>query len=137
MAFAHVGEAGDVGEGALEAEAEAGMRHRAVAAQIAVPGVVLAADPALGHIAVQYFEPLLALLPSMISPIPGASTSIAATVRLPSVFDASSSPIPAFGVLRQQSIHDFRSVTEARCLQSGESVREVDHPTPRTQVQYS
>jgi hypothetical protein len=31
----HVGEAGDVGEGALEAEAEAGVRHRAVAPQIA------------------------------------------------------------------------------------------------------
>ena len=31
---AHVGEAGDVGEGALEAEAEAGVRYRAVAAQI-------------------------------------------------------------------------------------------------------
>src|SRR6266436_2349593 len=58
---AHVGEAGDVGEGALEAEAEAGVRHRAVAAQIAVPGVMLPVDGALGHIAVQYFEPLLAL----------------------------------------------------------------------------
>src|SRR5882762_2246163 len=45
---AHVGEAGDVGEGALEAEAEAGVRHRAVAAQIAVPGVVLPVDVALG-----------------------------------------------------------------------------------------
>jgi hypothetical protein len=37
------------------------MRHRAVAARIAVPGVVLAVDAALGHAAVQYFEPLLAL----------------------------------------------------------------------------
>src|SRR5438552_9685038 len=58
---AHVGEAGDVGEGALEAEAEAGVGDRAVAAQVAVPGVVLAVDAALGHAAVQYFEPLLAL----------------------------------------------------------------------------
>src|SRR5271165_4816963 len=58
---AHVGEAGDVGEGALEAEAEAGMRHRAVAAQVAVPGVVVAVDAALGHAAVQYLQPLLAL----------------------------------------------------------------------------
>jgi hypothetical protein len=40
-------------------------------------------------------------------------------------------------VLRQQSIHDFRPVTEARCLQSGESVREVNHPTPRAQVQHT
>src|SRR5207237_2107522 len=58
---AHVGEAGDVGEGALEAEAKASVRHRAVAAQIAVPGVVLLVDAALGHIAVQYLGPLLAL----------------------------------------------------------------------------
>src|SRR5580692_2968923 len=46
---ADVGEAGDVGEGALEAEAEAGVRHRAVAAQVAVPRVVLAVYAALGH----------------------------------------------------------------------------------------
>src|SRR5215469_888940 len=31
---AHVGETGDVGEGALKAEAKAGMRHRAVAPEI-------------------------------------------------------------------------------------------------------
>jgi hypothetical protein len=31
----------DEGEGALEAEAEAGVRHRAIAAQIALPGVML------------------------------------------------------------------------------------------------
>jgi hypothetical protein len=42
---------------------------------------VLAADAALGHAAVQYFEPFLALAAA----IPGASTSIAATVR-PSSF---------------------------------------------------
>ena len=61
---ADVGEAGDVGEGATgrsRGEAEAGVRHRAVAAQIAVPGVVLPVDGALGHAAVQYVEPLLAL----------------------------------------------------------------------------
>src|SRR6266481_965633 len=46
---AHISEAGDVGEGALEAEAEAGMRHRAIAAQIAVPGVALFVDVALRH----------------------------------------------------------------------------------------
>jgi hypothetical protein len=44
---------------------------------------VVAVDTALGHIAVQYLEPLLAL-PPVISPIPGAST-IAATVQ-PSSF---------------------------------------------------
>src|SRR5271163_4599800 len=54
---ADVGEAGDVGEGALEAEAEAGVRYCAVAAQIAVPGVVVAVDAAL----VQHLETLLAL----------------------------------------------------------------------------
>src|SRR5215831_6080129 len=54
---AHVGEAGDVGQRALEAEAEAGMRHRAVAAQIPVPAVVLLVDAALGHARVQYVEP--------------------------------------------------------------------------------
>src|SRR5438270_1933694 len=58
---AHVGEAGDVDEGALEAEAEAGVRHRAIAAQVAVPGVALAVDAALGHAAVQHLEPFLAL----------------------------------------------------------------------------
>jgi hypothetical protein len=60
MASAHVGQAGDAGEGALEAEAEAGIRHRAVAVEVAVPGVVLAVDAALGHAPVQYLEPLLA-----------------------------------------------------------------------------
>jgi len=44
-----------------EAEAEAGVRHRAIAAQIAVPGVVLLVDAALQHVAVQHLEPLLAL----------------------------------------------------------------------------
>src|SRR5437763_7182335 len=61
---ADVGEAGDVGEGApgeSRGEAEAGVRHRAVAAQVAVPGVMLLVDAALGHAAVQYFQPLLAL----------------------------------------------------------------------------
>src|SRR6266852_3645061 len=58
---AHVGEAGDVGEGALEAEAEAGVRYCAIAAQIAVPGVVLPVDVALRHARIQHLEPLLAL----------------------------------------------------------------------------
>src|SRR5436305_830678 len=58
---AHIGEAGDVGDGALEAQPEAGVRHRAVAAQIAVPAVVLLVDAALRHARVQHLEPLLAL----------------------------------------------------------------------------
>jgi hypothetical protein len=58
---ADVGEAGDAGEGALEAEAEAGVRDRVVTAQIAVPGVVLLVDAALSHGMVQYLEPFLAL----------------------------------------------------------------------------
>src|SRR5580700_1899761 len=58
---AHVGEAGRIGEGALEAEAEAGVRHRAVAPQVAVPGVMLLIDAALGHARVEHREALLAL----------------------------------------------------------------------------
>jgi hypothetical protein len=50
-----------------------------------VGGVVLLVDAALGHAAVQYLEPLLALAAAMISPIPDANRSIAATVR-PSSF---------------------------------------------------
>jgi hypothetical protein len=79
------GEAGHVGQGALKAEAEAGMQHRAVAVQIAVPAVMLGVDAALGHAAVQDVEPLL---PPIISSIPIANTSIAATVRLSSMFGA-------------------------------------------------
>src|SRR5258708_11105722 len=56
---AHVGEAGDVGERALEPEAEAGVGHGAVAAEIAVPGVVLLVDAALRHAGVEHIEPLL------------------------------------------------------------------------------
>jgi len=37
MASRMFGEAGDVGEGALEAEAEAGVRHRAVARRSPLP----------------------------------------------------------------------------------------------------
>src|SRR5467141_3837407 len=58
---AHVGEAGDVGERALEPQAEAGVGHGAVAAEIAVPGVVLPVDVALRHAGVEHIETLLAL----------------------------------------------------------------------------
>src|SRR3954452_3758781 len=37
------------------------MRHGAVAAQVAVPAVVLLVDVALGHARIQHLEPLLAL----------------------------------------------------------------------------
>src|SRR5215203_5823747 len=40
----HVRQAGDVGERALEAQPKARVRHRAVAAQVPVPAVVLLVD---------------------------------------------------------------------------------------------
>ena len=49
---AHIRETGDIGEGALKPEAEPGVRHRAIAAQIAVPGVLVPVDAALRHAAV-------------------------------------------------------------------------------------
>src|SRR5579862_2328239 len=55
---AHIGKPGDVGKRALEAEAEARMRHGAVAAQVAVPGVMLLVDVALGQARVEHIEPL-------------------------------------------------------------------------------
>src|SRR5262245_51256982 len=58
---ADVGEAGGVGEGTLKTKAEAGVRHRAVAPEVAVPGVVLTVDGAFGHARIQYVEPLFAL----------------------------------------------------------------------------
>src|SRR5215468_8181398 len=58
---AHIGQTRDIGQGALEAKAEARMRHGAVTAQVAVPAVMLLVDAALGHAAVEDVEPLLAL----------------------------------------------------------------------------
>jgi hypothetical protein len=46
------------------------VRHRAVAAQVAVPGVALPVDAPLGHAAVRHLEPLPARLPLMISAMP-------------------------------------------------------------------
>jgi hypothetical protein len=68
---------------------------------------------------------------------PDVSTFVGAGVRPLSMFGCPSSLSASFGVLRQQSVHDFRPVTEARCLQSGEGVREVDQPTPRAEVQHA
>src|SRR6266536_3943891 len=59
--IAHVGEARRIGDRALEAEAEAGVRHRPVAPEVAVPGVVFLVDAALGHARIEHFETLLAL----------------------------------------------------------------------------
>src|SRR5712671_6480028 len=58
---AHIGKTGDISERALEPQPETRVWHRAVAAQIAVPGVVLLVDAALHHARVQHLEPLLAL----------------------------------------------------------------------------
>src|SRR5215831_18486924 len=58
---ADVRKAGDIGERSFEAEAKAGVRHRAVAAEIAVPGVLVPVDAALTHRSVQYLKPFLAL----------------------------------------------------------------------------
>src|SRR5690606_39591808 len=44
---ADVGQPADVDDQALEAEAEAGVRHRAVAAEVAVPAIVFAVEPEL------------------------------------------------------------------------------------------
>jgi len=46
---AHIGEARDVSDGALEAKAKARVRHRTVAAQISVPAVVLFIYATLRH----------------------------------------------------------------------------------------
>src|SRR5690348_17890207 len=46
---AHVGEARNVSNGALEAEAKTRVRYRTVAAQISVPAIVLFIDAALRH----------------------------------------------------------------------------------------
>jgi hypothetical protein len=56
---AHIGEAGDAGEGApgeSRGETEAGARHRAVAARVAVPGVVLPGGAELMRITVTIYS---------------------------------------------------------------------------------
>src|SRR6185295_14636556 len=58
---AHVGEPGNVRHGALEAETEPGMRHRPVAAQVAIPAVVVLVETGLRHARIEDVEPLLAL----------------------------------------------------------------------------
>src|SRR5262249_16667171 len=58
---AHVRKASDVGDGALEAQAEARVRHAAVAAQVAVPAHRLLVDADLVHAGVEHLEALFAL----------------------------------------------------------------------------
>src|SRR5690606_31450395 len=55
------GKAADIDHQALEAEAETGMRHRAVAAEVAVPVVQLAIESELVHARVEHVQALLAL----------------------------------------------------------------------------
>src|SRR4051794_30074793 len=58
---ADVREARDVSHRPLEAEAEARVRHGAVAAQVAIPGVGVRVEAGLRDAAVEHLEALLAL----------------------------------------------------------------------------
>src|SRR5438067_9089880 len=58
---AHVGKPRDVGDGALETEAKARVRHAAVAAEIPAPAHRFLVDADLAHAGVEHVEPLLAL----------------------------------------------------------------------------
>src|SRR5690606_2373227 len=58
---ADVGQPADVDDQALEAETEPRVRHGAVAAEVAVPVVVLAVQAELVHACVEHVQPLLAL----------------------------------------------------------------------------
>ena len=83
---ADVGHAGEEHQQALEAEAEAGVRHGAVAAQVGIPPVILRVElVVLACSASSCSSRSSRWLPPMISPMPGTSTSMAVTV-LPSSF---------------------------------------------------
>src|SRR5690348_4167474 len=58
---ADVGQAAGVDHEPLEAQAETGVRHGAVAAEIAVPAVVRRVEAELRHPRVEHVQPLLAL----------------------------------------------------------------------------
>src|SRR4051812_1584082 len=58
---AHVTEARHVGDGALEAQAETGVRHAAVAAQVPIPAEAFFVDSHFFHARVQPVDALLAL----------------------------------------------------------------------------
>src|SRR5690554_914553 len=58
---ADVGQAADIHHQAFEAQAEAGVRHRAVAAEIAVPLVVRRIQAELLDTRIQHIQALLAL----------------------------------------------------------------------------
>src|SRR5712691_10676789 len=57
----YVGKSRGVRHGALEAQAESRVRHRAVAAQVAIPAVMLLVELGGGEPRVQHIEALLAL----------------------------------------------------------------------------
>src|SRR6266511_3785249 len=58
---AHIGKPRRVSHGALEAEPESRVRDRPVAAEVAIPAVVLLVEPGPGHAGVEHVEPLFAL----------------------------------------------------------------------------
>src|SRR5438876_11540871 len=58
---ADVSEPGDIRDRSLEAEAEPGVRHRAVTAQVSIPAVVRLVEIRFVHSRVEHVEPLLAL----------------------------------------------------------------------------
>src|SRR6185437_2051099 len=58
---ADVGEAADIDQQAFETEAEAGMRHRAITAQVTVPAIGRRIEAELDHAPVEVIQSLLAL----------------------------------------------------------------------------
>src|SRR6478672_2085498 len=59
--IADVGQSADVDHQALEAQAKAGMRHRAIAAEIAIPAVVRRIQAELAHARIEDVQALFAL----------------------------------------------------------------------------
>src|SRR6478735_220239 len=58
---ADVGQAADIDDQALEAQAETGMRDGAVTTEVPVPAVVFTIQPELRHARVEYVQAFLAL----------------------------------------------------------------------------
>src|SRR5579862_3848840 len=58
---AHVGKSGRVSNRPLEAQPETRVRHRAVAAQVAIPAVMFLVEAGLADAGIEYVEALLAL----------------------------------------------------------------------------
>src|SRR6185503_2531253 len=57
----HIPDAGNISDSALKTQTEARVRYSAIAAQIAIPTVVLLVDAVFGHARIQNVEPFLAL----------------------------------------------------------------------------